>query len=226
MLLHIPAILTPEQVVQCRAVLEKADWIDGRATAGYRSAEVKDNQQLAEGDPVGRQIGEIIVAALNRSALFMMAALPRKLVPPLFNRYQGGQNYGGHVDGAIYPIYGTPGRLRTDLSATLFLTPPEEYDGGELVVTDTYGGHRVKLPAGDMILYPGSSLHHVQPVTRGARIASFMWIESMVRDDGERTILFDLDRSIQELNATVPGNADVLRLTGIYHNLLRRWANT
>lgn len=225
MLLHIPQVLTQEQVVQCRSALEKADWIDGRATAGHRSAQVKDNMQIAEGSPLAQKLGGIILDALNRSPLFMMAALPSKIVPPLFNRYTGGQNYGSHVDGAIYPILGTPHRVRTDLSATLFLTPPEDYEGGELTVADTYGGHKVKLPAGDMVLYPGTSLHHVMPVTKGVRISSFMWIESMVRDDGERTLLFDLDRSIQQLNATVPGNPDVLRLLGVYHNLLRRWAD-
>lgn len=168
----------------------------------------------------------MIVTELERNPLFVSAALPLKILPPLFNRYEGGQNYGDHVDGAIRPVTGTPHRVRTDLSATLFLSEASDYDGGELVITDSYGTHRVKLPAGDIILYPGTSLHRVEPVTRGVRLASFFWIESMVREDSQRQLLFDLDTAIQQLSATVPENQAVDRLLSVYHNLLRRWANT
>jgi PKHD-type hydroxylase len=181
--------------------------------------------QVPESHPVARRLGEMILAALERSPLFIAAALPLKVNPPLFNRYQGGQTYRTHIDGAIRDIPGA-GRIRTDLSATLFLSAPEEYDGGELVIEDTYGLHRTKLPSGDMILYPASSLHRVQPVTRGARLASFFWIESMIRDDGKRTLLLDLDTSIQQLNRTVADHPAMVQLTGVYHNLLRQWAET
>jgi PKHD-type hydroxylase len=167
----------------------------------------------------------MILTALGQNALFVSAALPMKVFPPLFNRYQGGQSFGTHVDNAIRQITGTPHRIRTDLSATLFLAGPEEYEGGELVIEDTYGVHNVKLPAGHMVLYPATSLHHVRPVTQGARIASFFWIQSMVRDDGERTLLFDLDMNIQRINADLPDHPSAVQLTGIYHNLLRRWAD-
>jgi len=226
MLLAVPQVLTAEQVAQCRQTLEAAPWVDGRVTAGHQSAKAKDNMQLPEDHPAARKLGEMILAALDRNPLFMSAALPLKVFPPLFNRYQSGQAFGTHVDNAMRQVRGTPHRVRTDLSATLFLSAPEEYDGGELTIDDTYGAHSVKLPAGHMILYPSSSLHHVAPVTRGARLASFFWIQSMVRDDGERTMLFDLDGAIQKIN-TQPGNeATSVRLTGIYHNLLRRWADS
>ena len=200
--------------------------MDGRVTAGHRSEKVKDNLQVPEGHPVARQLGGIVLTALERNPLFLSAALPLKIVPPLFNRYEDGQTYGDHVDGAIRPVTGTPHRVRTDLSATLFISEPDEYDGGELVITDTFGTHRVKLPAGDLILYPGTSLHRVVPVTRGVRLASFFWVESMVREDSQRQLLFDLDTAIQELAATVPENQAVNRLLNVYHNLLRRWADT
>ena len=200
--------------------------MDGRVTAGHRSEKVKDNLQVPEGHPVARQLGGIVLTALERNPLFLSAALPLKIVPPLFNRYEDGQTYGDHVDGAIRPVTGTPHRVRTDLSATLFISEPDEYDGGELVITDTFGTHRVKLPAGDLILYPGTSLHRVEPVTRGVRLASFFWIESMVREDSQRQLLFDLDTAIQELAATIPENQVVDRLLNVYHNLLRRWADT
>ena len=200
--------------------------MDGRVTAGHRSEKVKDNLQVPEGHPVARQLGSIVLTALERNPLFLSAALPLKIVPPLFNRYEDGQTYGDHVDGAIRPVTGTPHRVRTDLSATLFISELDEYDGGELVITDTFGTHRVKLPAGDLILYPGTSLHRVVPVTRGVRLASFFWIESMVREDSQRQLLFDLDTAIQELAATVPENQAVDRLLNVYHNLLRRWADT
>ena len=226
MLLHIPQVLTAAQVAQCRQALEAAPWVDGRVTAGHQSAKAKDNMQLPEDHPTARDLGEMILAALDRNPLFTSAALPLKVFPPLFNRYQGGQSFGVHVDNAVRQVRGTPHRVRTDLSATLFLAAPEEYDGGELIVDDTYGAHKVKLPAGHMVLYPSSSLHHVAPVTRGARIASFFWIQSMVRDDGERTLLFDLDSAIQKVNASADNEKAAVQLTGIYHNLLRRWADS
>jgi PKHD-type hydroxylase len=225
MLLQIPDVLTAEQVTQCRQMLEQAEWIDGRVTAGYQSARTKDNLQLPEDHPAARQLGDLILAALQNNALFMAAALPLKVFPPLFNRYQGGQSFGTHVDNAIRQVTGTPHRVRTDLSATLFFTGPDEYDGGELLVEDTYGTHSAKLPAGSLILYPSTSLHHVRPVTRGARIASFFWIQSMVRDDGRRTLLFDLDMAIQRISQDAPERPSTVQLTGVYHNLLRRWAD-
>ena len=224
MILQIPDVLGPEQVAQARRLLDSANWVDGRVTAGHQSARAKDNLQLAETDPVARQLGDQILAALQRNPLFISAALPLRVFPPLFNRYQGGQSFGNHVDNAIRQS-ATGLRIRTDLSATLFLTEPEEYDGGELMVEDTYGVHSVKLPAGHMVLYPSSSLHHVRPVTRGARVASFFWMQSMVRDDGQRTLLFDLDTAIQRLSADVPDHPSTVQLTAVYHNLLRRWAD-
>ncbi|MBV8518771.1 MAG: Fe2+-dependent dioxygenase [Acidobacteria bacterium] len=225
MLLAIADVLSQDELTTARRLLAGARWVDGRVTAGHQSARAKDNQQLAEDDPAARQLGAMIVSALERSALFVSAALPLKVFPPLFNRYEGGQSFGTHVDNAIRQVPGTPHRVRTDLSATLFLAAPEEYDGGELVVEDTYGLHEVKLPAGHLILYPASSLHHVKPVTRGARLASFFWIQSMVRDDGERTLLFDLDLAIQGVNRELPDKPLAVQLTGVYHNLLRRWAD-
>ncbi|MCG3164197.1 MAG: PKHD-type hydroxylase [Acidobacteria bacterium] len=225
MLLHIPDVLTAEQVAHCRQKLDQADWVDGRVTAGHQSAQAKDNMQLPEDHPAARELGDLIVTALQDSPLFMAAALPLKVFPPLFNRYQGGQSFGTHIDNAIRQVTGTPHRVRTDLSATLFLAQPDEYDGGELAVEDTYGLHTVKLPAGHLILYPASSLHHVRPVTRGARLASFFWIQSMVRDDGQRTLLFDLDMAIQRVSGELPDHPSTVQLTGVYHNLLRRWAD-
>jgi PKHD-type hydroxylase len=223
-LLPIPDILNADQVTEARRLLEVDAWVDGRVTAGHQSARTKDNLQLPESHPVACQLGEMILNALGQNALFISAALPAKVFPPLFNRYQGGQSFGAHIDNAIRQVSGTGHRIRTDLSATLFLSQPDEYDGGELVVEDTYGVHSVKLPAGHMALYPATSLHYVQPVTRGARIASFFWIQSMIRDDGERTTLFDLDLSLQQLSQDLPGHPALLQLTGVYHNLLRRWA--
>lgn len=225
MLLQIPEVLSSEQVAACRKLLETDNWIDGRTTAGHQSARAKDNLQLPEDHEYAQQLGNTILAALEKNPLFMAAALPLKVFPPLFNRYQSGQSFGNHVDNAIRQVTGTPHRVRTDLSATLFFSNPDEYDGGELVVEDTYGVHSVKLPAGHMILYPASSLHNVRPVTRGARLASFFWIQSMVRDDGERSILFDLDVAIQRLITDVPDHPSVVELTSLYHNLLRRWAD-
>jgi PKHD-type hydroxylase len=225
MLLQIPEVLSAEQILTGRKVLESNDWVDGRITAGHQSARAKDNLQLPEDNEDARQLGNTILQALENNALFMAAALPLKVFPPLFNRYQEGQSFGNHVDNAIRQVTGTPHRVRTDLSATLFFSNPDEYDGGELVIEDTYGVHSVKLPAGHLILYPASSLHHVRPVTRGARLASFFWIQSMVRDDGERTLLFDLDVAIQRLLSDAPDHPSVVELTSLYHNLLRRWAD-
>lgn len=225
MLLQVPDVLTTEQVAHCRQALDAADWADGRITAGYQSAQAKHNQQLPEDSPVARQLGDMVLAALQQSSLFISAALPLKVFPPLFNRYAGGHSFGSHVDNAVRPVAGTPHRVRTDLSATLFLSAPDEYDGGELVVEDTFGTHSVKLAAGSMILYPASSLHLVQPVTRGVRTASFFWIQSMVRDDGKRTLLYDLDRAVQQTHRDLPDSPAAVQLTGVYHNLLRRWAD-
>lgn len=225
MLLHVPNVLTSEQVAECRRQLDAADWVDGRVTAGHQSAKAKENAQLPEDSAVARQLGQTILAALERNPLFLAGALPLKIFPPLFNRYAGGQAFGNHVDNAIRQVRGTGHRVRTDISATLFLASPSEYDGGELMIDDTYGSHSVKLPAGDLVLYPATSLHRVQPVTRGARVASFFWIQSMVRDDGERTLLFDLDLAIQRLGADAPDHPGLVQLTGVYHNLLRRWAD-
>ena len=224
MLLAIPEVLTSEQVSRARRVLESTQWVDGRVTAGHQSARAKDNLQIPEDHPAARELGGMILDALGKNALFISAALPQRVFPPLFNSYSGGQSFGTHVDNAIRSITGTPHRIRTDLSATLFFTHPEEYDGGELIVEDTYGTHSVKLPAGHMILYPATSLHHVRPVTRGARISSFFWIQSMIRDDGKRSLLFDLDVAIQRLNRDVPEHPSAVQFTGVYHNLLRQWA--
>jgi len=223
-LLSIPDVLTPEQVAQARQIVDQAEWVDGRVTAGHQSSRAKDNMQIPEDHPAARTVGDMILNALGQNALFISAALPQRVFPPLFNRYTGGQSFGVHVDNAIRQVTGTAHRIRTDLSATLFLAQPDEYDGGELVVEDTYGTHSVKLAAGHMILYPSTSLHHVRPVTRGARISSFFWIQSMIREDAERTLLFDLDAAIQRVNKQLPGDASSVQLTGIYHNLVRRWA--
>jgi PKHD-type hydroxylase len=224
MLLTVPNVLTADQISQARQVLDKAEWVDGKVTAGHQSARAKDNMQLPEGSPAARQLGDMIVAALGKSSLFLSAALPLRVFPPLFNRYTGGQSFGTHVDNAIRQVPGTPHRIRTDLSATLFFAGPDEYDGGELCVEDTYGVHSVKLPPGQMIVYPSTSLHHVRPVTRGARICAFFWIQSMLRDDGQRTLLFDLDSAIQCLSRDHPEHPSTVQLTGVYHNLLRQWA--
>lgn len=224
MLITIPDVLTPDELAQARAALNAVEWVDGRVTAGYQAQSVKENLQLPEGHPVAVKLGEMILAALARSPLFLSAALPLRVFPPMFNRYTGGGHFGTHVDTAIRAMASTGQRIRTDLSATLFLAGPEEYDGGELFVEDTYGVHSVKLPAGHMVLYPATSLHRVAPVTRGARAASFFWIQSMIRSDGDRTLLYDLDTAIQRLAKDVPGNPAGVQLTGVYHNLLRRWA--
>jgi PKHD-type hydroxylase len=225
MMLAVPDLLDSEGVARVRAIIDAAEWVDGNVTSGHQSALAKRNRQLPEDSPAAREAGRIVLDALGRSPLFVAAALPLKIFPPLFNRYEGGEAFGTHVDNAVRIHRASEFRLRSDLSATLFLEDPDAYDGGELVVEDNLGVHAVKLPAGPLLLYPASSLHRVEPVTRGARIASFFWIQSMVRDDGARTLLFDLDRSIQAI-AVERGqdDAEIIRLTGIYHNLLRRWA--
>lgn len=232
MLITIPDVFNAEQVADAREALLGADWVDGRVTAGYQAREVKNNMQLPEGSPLAVSLGDMVLKSLARSPLFMSAALPLRVFPPMFNSYSGGQTFGTHVDTAIRQIASTGQRIRTDLSATLFLTAPEEYDGGELVVEDAYGTHSVKLPAGHMVLYPATSLHRVEPVTRGARVSSFFWIQSMVRQDLQRTLLFDLDSSIQRLAGVLAGaeqpdpeiKKTSVELTGVYHNLLRQWA--
>ena len=224
MIVQVPNVLNPEQIARCREVMNRASWIDGRVTAGHQSAMVKDNRQLPEHSPEARELGDMIVAALERNPLFITATLPLRVFPPLFNRYEGGESFGAHLDNSIRQIPGTPLRVRTDISATLFLSAPEDYDGGELMIDDVYGTHAVKLGAGDMVVYPASSLHHVKPVTRGVRLASFFWVQSMVRDDGTRTLLFDLDMAINKVNQAIPNNSAVVELTNCYHNLLRRFA--
>ena len=226
MLLQIRRLLDSNQLAECRDALTGANWTDGRATAGYLSSAVKQNQQIAENDPVARRLGKLILDALDSNQLFISAALPLKIVPPLFNRYAGGQHYGGHVDGAVRPVYGTPHRVRTDLSATIFLSAPEEYDGGELVIEDGSGSRRIKLPAGDIVLYSGTSVHRVEPVTRGTRLASFFWIQSMVREDAKREVLFSIDNALQRLGRDVPGHQSLVEIAGAYHNLLRLWSDT
>lgn len=225
MLLHIPNILSAEEVAAVRARLDGAEWTDGRETVGAQGARVKRNEQLPDNLPLKAELGAAVLAALQRSPLFFAAALPRKILPPRFNRYAGGGEYGFHVDGAVMRL-GEDEHLRSDLSCTLFLNDPTDYEGGALVISDTYGEHRVALPAGDAILYPSSSLHRVEPVTRGARIASFFWIQSLVRDESLRRMLLELDTAIQKLTLDGADNDAVLQLTCVYHNLLRRWSET
>jgi len=226
MMLSIPDVLTPEQVRQCRAALEQASWQDGRLTAGHLAVGVKANQQLAEDDPLARQLGDFVLARLSQSPRFMAAALPLKVVPPRFNRYAGGGTYGNHIDNCIFSVPGSVQRIRADLSATLFFSDPDEYEGGDLVVEDFFGSHRARLLAGHLVLYPSGSLHRVEPVTRGARLAAFFWIQSLVREDNQRAMLLELDDSIQALRREVPESPELVRLSGVYHNLLRHWSNT
>lgn len=226
MLLRVPDVLTPGDLAKCRERLAAAPWGDGRVTAGHQSVKVKENLQLSQDSAEARELGALVVAALERSPLFISGALPKQVFPPLFNKYEPGMAFGAHVDNAIRQIHGTPRRIRTDVSATLFISAPEAYDGGELFVEDTYGTHSVKLPAGDMILYPATSLHRVAPVTGGSRVAAFFWIQSMVKDDGERTLLFNLDRAIMQLGRSAPDQPALVQLTAIYHNLVRKWGET
>jgi len=224
-LVPVTAVLSAQEVQRVRARIAAAPWSDGRLTAGYRSAQVKANLQVPQSDPAAQDAGALILQALERNATFISSTLPHHVYPPLFNRYEPGMAFGNHLDNAVRQIPGTAHRLRTDVAATVFLSAPEEYDGGELVIDDLYGMHSVKLAAGAMVVYPASSLHRVQPVTRGVRDAAFFWVQSMVRDDGARTLLYDLDTAIRELTARGADAASLLRLTGCYHNLLRRWAD-
>lgn len=226
MLIAIPDLLDADAVAAIRARIDAADWVDGNITSGHQSALAKHNLQLPEDSPAARQAGQAILDALGASSLFIAAALPFRIFPPLFNSYAGGQQFGVHVDNAVRIQAGSGFRVRSDLSMTVFLEAPEAYDGGELTIETQFGVQQVKLPAGHAILYPSSSLHRVEPVTRGRRVASFFWVQSMVRDDAARQMLFDLDRAIQGLaSALGQGHGDVIRLTGVYHNLLRRWAD-
>ena len=225
MLIAIPDVLDASGVAKIRALIDAAEWIDGNATSGHQSVLAKKNEQLPEDSAAAREAGSLVLDALSAAPLFVAAALPLKVYPPLFNRYAGGDTFGAHVDSAIRIRRGSDFRVRSDLSATLFLADPDSYDGGELVIEDSFGEQRVKLPAGHMVLYPASSVHRVEPVTRGTRVASFFWIQSMVRDDGARRILFELDQAVQDVAGRLGANDPAaVRLTGTYHNLLRRWA--
>lgn len=227
MLLKIPQVLNKEQVAQGRAILEAAEWVDGSVTAGYQSMLAKNNIQLPEDSQAAIQVGDMILGALAQQPLFMSAALPCKIFPPLFNCYQSGHAFAEHVDNAVRHVKGTPVKIRTDLSMTLFFSAPEEYDGGELIIQDTYGEHSVKLAAGDMVIYPSTSLHRVKPVTRGQRLCSFFWLQSMVARDEQRSLLFDMDNAIQQLRENHNDEDPALiKLTGVYHNLLRQWVQT
>ncbi len=225
MMLHIPGVLSPEQVRSMRERLASTDWVDGRASVGSQGAQVKRNRQLAEGSPLALELGQLVSAALMANPLFFSCALPLRILPPFFNSYAGGEHYGPHVDGAIRAQRGGAA-VRTDVSCTVFLSDPEDYEGGELTVIDSYGTHEVKLPAGDAIVYPSTSIHEVQPVTRGERLASFLWVQSMVRDDWKRAMLYELDTNIQALRAKHGDGPELVGLTGHYHNLLRQWAET
>lgn len=226
MMLTIPNVLTAEQVRKCRLALEQADWADGRLTAGHVAVKAKSNQQLPLDHPLARQVGDLILNTLGKNPRFISAALPLRVLPPRFNRYTGGGTYGDHIDNAIFAVPGAPQRVRSDISATLFFCEPAEYDGGELIVQDSYGSHSVKLPAGHMVIYPGSSLHQVTPVTRGTRLASFFWIQSLVREDHRRSMLWELDNAIQALTRAAADNPSIPQLTGVYHNLVREWSDT
>jgi PKHD-type hydroxylase len=225
MLVHVPNVLTADEVGRIRAILEANEWVDGRVTAGDQAAKAKFNLQIPDGSPAAMEAGDIILRALGRNPTFNSAALPLRVLPPLFNRYDIGMTFDAHVDSAIRAMPHNGMRMRADVSTTVFLTPPEDYDGGELVVEDTYGSHTVKFPAGDMVVYPATSLHRVIPITRGSRWASFFWTQSMIRDDGMRTMMYDLDTAIIEIRKRLPDTEPaVVALTSHYHNLLRRWA--
>jgi PKHD-type hydroxylase len=225
MLICVPDVLSKAEVAQFRASMDAAEWEDGRSTAGAQSAMVKKNEQLPPNGELSRKLGEHVIKALAANPLFVSAAIPRHIFPPLFNRYGEGQHFGVHVDNAVRGDHLTGMRIRTDLSVTLFLSEPDEYDGGELIVEDYYGSHEIKLPAGHLVLYPASSLHTVTPITRGMRVASFFWLQSMIRDSHARSMIFDLDNAIQSLVERLSRNdAEVVKLTGIYHNLIRYWA--
>jgi PKHD-type hydroxylase len=226
MLIRIPEFISKAQVAECRALLESADWINGSVTAGHHAALAKNNLQLPEDSSVARQLGDFILATLGQSQEVLAAGLPNKIYPPMFNCYQGGGEFNYHVDNTIRRVAGTAVKIRTDVSMTLFLSEPDEYEGGELIIQDTYGEQRVKFSAGDMVLYPSTSLHKVTPVTEGQRFASFFWMQSLVRSDEQRRLLYDLDKSIQALTQENPENPELVRLAGVYHNLLRQWSET
>lgn len=226
MLLRIPGIFSAEEARHIRETLQTANWVDGKVTAGYQSAPTKHNQQLPQNSQLAHSISNLMLPRIWNNPLFYSAALPAKVFPPLYNCYSQGGHFGYHTDNAIRTIPDSTEQVRTDLSATVFFSEPDSYDGGELVIRDTYGEQRVKLAAGDMVLYPSTSLHQVLPVTRGARIASFFWIQSLIREDAQRTMLFEMDQAIQALQADHPQHPSVLQLSGTYHNLIRRWANT
>ncbi|WP_036257272.1 Fe2+-dependent dioxygenase [Methylocapsa aurea] len=226
MIVHIPNVLDQDQLALCREAMERAKWVDGRVTAGHQSAQVKNNLQLPEGGAEHRELGEIVIRALQRCPLFISAVLPHTIFPPLFNCYKVGMGFGAHVDNAVRQTADGAIRIRTDVSATLFISGPDDFDGGELTIEDTYGSHEVKLPAGDLVVYPSDSLHHVTPVTRGARLASFFWIQSLVRDKTRRGLLFELDAAIMQLTRDAPGHPALASLTSTYHNLLRQWVET
>jgi PKHD-type hydroxylase len=226
MLIRVPNVLTPAQIEACRSALQRTDWTDGKASAGLLTKAVKNNVQVPAGHPVAQRLGEMILGALKANELFMRAALPLKIVPPSFNRYSGGQSYGNHVDATVQHVWGSADRIRTDLSATLFLSAPEEYDGGELTLHDELGERPIKLAAGDLVLYPATNVHHVTPVTRGVRLAAFFWMQSMVRDDGKRSLLFELGSVLHEYEKALPEHPALVQLTGVYYNLFRRWTDT
>lgn len=226
MLLQIPDLLTPDEVREARRLLTEASWEDGRHTAGHQASRVKDNQQLPLDHPTALALGDLILERLGRTPLFIASALPLRVLQPRFNRYEDSGTYGSHVDSAIFPVPGTALRIRSDISSTLFLSDPQDYEGGELVIEDPFGERRVKLPAGHMVLYPGNSLHRVTPVTSGIRFASFFWTQSLVRDEQQRRMLFDLDTAVQAISGDHPGHGSIDGLTNVYHNLLRSWSET
>jgi PKHD-type hydroxylase len=226
MLLHVPQVLNADELRQLRELMSAAEWTDGKVTAGTQSAQVKRNLQLPETSEYAEQARQLVLKALSRNALFFSAALPKKIYPPLFNQYRDGMDFGAHIDNAVRTHAISGMHVRTDISCTLFIADPQSYEGGELVIEDTYGHQMVKLAAGDMVLYPGTSLHHVRPVTSGARVACFFWVQSMIRDDTQRTLLFDMDAAIATLRGQLGDTAAVIRLTGNYHNLIRMWADT
>lgn len=226
MMLTIPDVLSAAQVQQCRQILAQANWTDGRSTAGHVAVQAKDNLQLGLDDPIAQKLGGLILDALSKNQRFISATLPLRVLPPRFNRYSGGGHYGNHIDNAIFGIPGTPQRVRSDISATLFFNDPDDYDGGELTIEDSYGAHTVKLPAGHLVVYPGASLHRVTPVTRGERLAAFFWIQSLVREDNRRSILWELDTAIQRIGQDQPDSPALPQLTGVYHNLIREWSDT
>ncbi len=225
MLIHIPGVFSRDEVGRIREALEQADWADGKITAGHQSAKAKHNLQLPDSHPLSKEIGAAMLERLWSHPVFMSAALPNKVFPPLLNCYKAGGNFDFHIDNAVRQTKGNSERVRTDLSTTLFFSHPEDYDGGELVIQDTFGPREIKLPAGDLVLYPGTSLHKVNPVTRGVRYASFFWTQSLVREDAQRALLFEMDTAIQRLTQDVPDHPSLIQLTGTYHNLLRRWVD-